>query len=164
MSDTARQPGHVTPKSTILLAPDRGEPVRWAQGDQMSIKASAEQTAGTLAIVEYTAPAGSPGPPLHVHPGKDEAWFVLAGELTMHIGEEQTTLPSGGFAFTPGDVPHTFSNQAEGAVRFLLVCTPGGFEGYFRAMAELTAHGEPDFPSIIALAASYGAHLAPTGN
>ena len=79
----------------------------------MSIKASAEQTAGTLAIVEYTAPAESPGPPLHVHPGKDEAWFVLEGELTMHIGEEQTTLPSGGFAFTPGDVPHTFSNRTK---------------------------------------------------
>jgi quercetin dioxygenase-like cupin family protein len=149
------------PKSTILLAPADGEPVRWAQGDQMSIKASAEQTAGTLSIVEYVMPAGTPGPPAHVHPGTDEAWYVLEGELTICVDEGSATLPRGGFAFIPGDVPHTFSNEAAETLRFLLVCTPGGFEGFFREMSTLTAHGEPDFPAILALAASYGAQLAP---
>ena len=36
----------------------------------------------------------------------------------------------------PGDVPHTFANQADEPARFLLACMPGGFEAYFRALAE----------------------------
>ena len=79
-------------QTTILLPPGHGESVRWAQGDDMRIKASAEQTAGTLAVVEYTMPAGTPAPPLHVHPGTDEAWYILDGELTMDLGREQVAI------------------------------------------------------------------------
>ncbi len=79
----------------------------------------------------------------------------------MDLGREQVTIARGGFAFVPGDVPHTFSNQLPAELRFLLICTPGGFEGFFREMATLTACGQPDFPAILAVAASYGAFLAP---
>jgi mannose-6-phosphate isomerase-like protein (cupin superfamily) len=159
-ANTARSAVHPT-KSTVLLPPGDGEAVIWPQGDQMLIKASAEHTAGTLAVVEYTMPPGTPAPPFHVHPETDEAWFVLAGELTMDLGSQQLTIGPGGFAFVPGHVPHTFSNEFAAPLRFLLICTPGGFEGFFREMAVLTASGQPDFPAILAVAARYGAHLAP---
>ena len=160
MFDARARSSEAMPKSTILLPPGHGELVRWAQGDEMLIKASAEQTAGTLAVVEYTMPAGTPAPPFHVHPQTHEAWFVLDGELMLDLGREQLAIARGGF---PGHVPHTFSNAAEAPLRFLLICTPGGFEGFFREMAALTASGEPDFPAILALAAGYGAYLAPGG-
>jgi hypothetical protein len=35
----------------------------------------------------------------------------------------------------PGTVPHTFANTEAEPVRFLLLCAPGGFEDYFRAVA-----------------------------
>ncbi len=161
MFDAPARSGEPLPKVTILLPPGHGESVRWSQGDDMLIKASAEQTGGTLAVVEYTMPVGTPAPPFHIHPETDEAWFVLDGELMMDLGREQLVIGRGGFAFVPGHVPHTFSNAAEHPLRFLLICTPGGFEGFFREMATLTASGDPDFPAILALAATYGARLAP---
>jgi hypothetical protein len=31
-------------------------------------------------------------------------------------------------------VPHTFGNRSSDRARFLVVCAPGGFEHYFRAV------------------------------
>ena len=83
---------------------------------------STEPMTESSAVVEYTIPPRISGPPLHVHPGMDETWFVLDGELTLHIGDGRTSLRSGHFVLTSGDVPHTFSNDTGAPVRFLLVC------------------------------------------
>ena len=38
-------------------------------------------------------------------------------------------------AFAPRNVPHTFANQSDQPARYVLVCTPAGFERYFARMA-----------------------------
>lgn len=146
-------------KSLVVLPAGQGESLH-AAGTEMSVKTSAEETAGTLAVVEYTAPAYYPGPPQHVHPGLDEAWYVLDGELTLIADGVPTVLTPAGFAFTPGAMPHTFANNTDTPVRFLVICTPGGFEGYFRELAALTAAGDPGFEAIGALAGRYGSYIA----
>jgi mannose-6-phosphate isomerase-like protein (cupin superfamily) len=113
-----------------ILAPDDGE-VLDARGNRLVIKVASDRQL----ICDYTASAGFPGPPLHVHPSFDETFLVSEGRLTIRVGDEVTRLGPGAMAFVPGDIPHTFANTEPAPVRFLLVCSPGGFEDYFRSIA-----------------------------
>ncbi len=113
-----------------LVEPGEGEIIE-ARGNRIVIKvASASQL-----ICEYTAPGNFPGPPLHVHPGFDETFILLDGRLNVAVREQVAELTPGTTAYVSGDVPHTFSNPDGEPARFLLVCSPGGFEDYFRGIA-----------------------------
>jgi hypothetical protein len=76
-------------------------------------------------------PAGS-GSPVHTHRHEDEAWYILAGELTFRLGEESCTATTGDFVFGPRGIRHRFLVDSEEA-RFLILVTPAGFEGFSRA-------------------------------
>jgi mannose-6-phosphate isomerase-like protein (cupin superfamily) len=113
-----------------LLAPGDGE-VLEAGGNRLVIKvASASQF-----VCDYTAPPHFPGPPLHVHPGFDETFVVLEGLLEVTVRGESSTLDPGATAYVGGEVPHTFRNPGGDPVRFLVICSPGGMEHYFRGIA-----------------------------
>jgi quercetin dioxygenase-like cupin family protein len=97
----------------------------------MTLKATAETTGGSLALLEnLTAPGG--GPPPHVHSREDEFFFVLDGTFEIRIGEEIHTLGAGGYAYVPRGTVHNFRNIAETASRILVGFTPAGMEGFFR--------------------------------
>lgn len=113
-----------------LLADGAGEVIE-ARGNKIVIKAAS----ASQLVCEYTAPPHFPGPPLHVHPGFDETFLVIDGQLEMRIQDEAAELASGASAFVPGNIPHTFSNPGSEPARFLLVCSPGGWEHFFRAVA-----------------------------
>ncbi len=113
-----------------LLAPGEGE-VLEAGGNRLVIKvASSSQL-----VAEYTAPAHFDGPPLHVHPGFDETFLMLEGRLEVTVADEPTELTSGATAYVSGNVPHTFRNPSGQPARFLLICSPGGMDQYFRGIA-----------------------------
>jgi len=114
----------------VITPPDRGE-VLEAGGNRLVIKVATP----SQFVCEYSAPAGFPGPPLHVHPGFDETFLVLEGRLRVTVRDEQVELLPGATAYVSGSVPHTFSNPGAERARLLLVCTPGGWEDYFRGIA-----------------------------
>src|SRR3954447_26306438 len=89
-----------------------------------------EDSDDRVGIVEITVPAGWAGPPLHHH-AFDEAFYVLEGELTFQLGDELATAGPGSLTFTPSGSRHTLANRSDGPARYLLVCTPGGFERRF---------------------------------
>ena len=89
-----------------------------------------------VSMTEHTAPAGFPGPPLHVHPGFDEIFVVLKGMLSVRVDGEVSELGPGESAYAEGTTPHTFANTTDEPATFLVALAPGGFEDYFRAMAE----------------------------
>jgi mannose-6-phosphate isomerase-like protein (cupin superfamily) len=89
-----------------------------------------ERSREQAAVIEITVPGGWPGPPLHHH-DFDEAFYVLDGELTFQLGDALATRGSGSLTFAPRGSHHTLANLAEGAARYLLICTPGGFERRF---------------------------------
>src|SRR5262249_7446851 len=113
-----------------LLAPGAGEVIE-VRGNRMVIKAAS----ASQFVCEYTAPPHSAGPPLHVHPGFDETFLALDGQLEMRVRDDVAELAPGASAFVSGSVPHTFSNPGSEPARFLLVCSPGGWEHFFRAVA-----------------------------
>jgi len=101
-----------------------------------------EQSAGRVGIIESVMPAGAAGPPLHTHEF-DEAFYVLEGELTFHLDGGLVTVGAGEFAFAPGGEPHTLANRGTEAARFLIVCTPAGFEREFARRAARKEGAEP---------------------
>jgi quercetin dioxygenase-like cupin family protein len=93
-----------------------------------------EQTAGQVSLIESAAPPGFTGPPLHHH-DFDETFYVIEGELTFQLHDELLAAKAGEVAFAPRGVPHTFTNLAAEPARYLIVCTPAGFERHFARMA-----------------------------
>jgi len=153
----------------IALQDGEGE-ARWFLGCLVTIKASAETTGETVAILEHLAPRGA-GSPLHVHHNEDEWFYVLEGELSFWVGGRLITGGPGSFVFGPRGIPHTFSVTSETA-RFLLVTEPAGFERFMRSLSEPAtdlvipppATEPPDVAAMTRLAAEYGIEiLGPPG-
>jgi mannose-6-phosphate isomerase-like protein (cupin superfamily) len=94
-----------------------------------------EESDGVVSIIDNTVPANWPGPFLHKH-DFDEAFYVLEGELVFQVEEAVITKRAGELAFAPRGVAHTLANHCDGRARYLLVCTPAGFERYFARMNE----------------------------
>lgn len=114
-----------------LLGPGEGELIEVA-GNRVRIKVA---TAGQL-VCDYAAAPHFPGPPLHVHPGFDETYVALEGRLEVIVGGQRSELVPGAVAYVSGTTPHTFRNPGGECARFLSICSPGGFEHFFRAIAD----------------------------
>ena len=94
-----------------------------------------EESDGVVSIVDNTVPANWPGPFLHKH-DFDEAFYVLEGELAFQVEDALITRRAGELAFAPRGVAHTLANHSDAPARYVLVCTPAGFERYFARMNE----------------------------
>lgn len=104
------------------------------------IALSARDTAGTIGIVENVVRPGWPGPPLHHH-AFDETFSILEGELTFQLGAERVLGHAGDTLFVAGGIHHTLANLSAAPARYLLTCTPGGFEQRFGPDADSTPSG-----------------------
>lgn len=113
-----------------LLGPGEGE-VLEAGANRLVIKVASP----SQFVCEYTAPPHFAGPPLHVHPGFDETFLVLEGRVQVTVRDQPGELAPGATAYVNGNIPHTFRNPDGDRARFLIICSPGGFEHYFRAIA-----------------------------
>jgi quercetin dioxygenase-like cupin family protein len=104
-----------------------------------------EQSDGRIAVMENALPPHWDGPPLHHHEF-DEAFYVLEGELTFQLGDERVVKGAGELVFAPGGATHTFANRSDAPARYLLICTPGGFERYFaRLRAQWVGEDPPEW-------------------
>jgi quercetin dioxygenase-like cupin family protein len=101
-----------------------------------------EHSDGRVSVVESVMPSGAKGPPLHTH-AFDETFYLLDGELTFQVGDQLTTARAGELAFALGGVPHTLANRSDSSARFLIICTPAGFEREFARRAAAQAGVEP---------------------
>ena len=101
-----------------------------------------EQSGGHISVIQNVLPAGAAGPRLHTH-DFDEAFYVLEGELTFRVEDELLTARAGEMAFAPRNVAHTLANRSDAPARYLLVCTPAGFERHFARLAAKAAGVEP---------------------
>lgn len=117
----------------MVVAEGEGE-ARWWLGQLAEIKATADDTAGQLTVIEITCPGGLQSP-LHVHHVEDEAFWMLAGDATLEVGGRTIPLRAGGFAFGPRGIPHRYTVGADGC-RMLFLLTPGGLEALVREMSE----------------------------
>ena len=127
-----------------------------ALGIEARILASGAATGGQLAMLEETTAPGK-GPPLHVHHRQTEIFRFLEGEYELVVGELKYLATAGAAAIVPPGVPHTFRNVGATPARLLFILTPAlEAEGFFAALAAVTAVGKPD-PAVLAqLAQRFG--------
>jgi quercetin dioxygenase-like cupin family protein len=148
-----------TNPTPYVLGPEDGEAFWGLDNSLWSLKATAEQTGGRFSLIEEIAPRGE-GTPLHVHREDDETFYVLEGELTFYLDNEQPIPASAGsFVHIPGGVVHAFKVDSETA-RYLIITTLQ-HERFYRAISEpaqsrtLPPEEPPDMEKIEAAAQEY---------
>jgi mannose-6-phosphate isomerase-like protein (cupin superfamily) len=127
----------MTGRRAFDVAADDGERLRF--GDvEVLVKASADATGGAFTIFEERDPVDTP---LHVHTNEDELFYVLEGEHVFQVGDEEHRAGPGGLVFAPRGVPHAQRRVVPRTGRVLIMTSPAGLEGFFRALAEADRAG-----------------------
>ena len=123
------------PEAGIVLRAGEGEPI----GTSV-LKAARPE----LSFVELEVRPGGAVTP-HFHKGHSDSFYVLEGEVELHVGDEVVSGVPGTFVLAPPHAVHWFRNVAESPARMLNLHTPGGFAEYMRERASLSVQGvEPD--------------------
>jgi mannose-6-phosphate isomerase-like protein (cupin superfamily) len=124
--------------SRAALGPDDGELLQFG-GLTILIRVSAETSGGAYTLFEEVPPLADT--PLHVHEREDELFYVLEGDHVFRVGDEEYPTGPGGLVYAPRSVPHAQRRVVPGEGRLLVLTTPGGFEGFFRELAEAEEEG-----------------------
>jgi len=125
----------------------RGEGQRryTARGSVMFFKALAEQDGGDLSVMERTLPPGGRRPPPHRHVNCSEAYFVLDGEVSVIVEDEELTVGPEGFVLVPRGTTHTFGNSGTEQARLLVIHAPA-MDAYFAGLHQLWNRHDPPSP------------------
>ena len=133
----------------------------WFKTGRLTVKAGGAETGSAFAQIETDDPRGG-APPMHVHHNEDETFYVLEGEVTVLVGDEQLDLSAGDFCFAPRDIPHTYVVRSERA-RMLTTLSPAGLEELFVSLGVPVTDAPPPseavlppLPELVRLFASYG--------
>lgn len=133
-----------------ILGPDSFE---W-QGTHYRTLLDTSDTSGAISVVDSVSPPNS-GPPRHIHADADETFVLLSGEVEFWIAGETVLKTVGQSAFVPRGTEHTFRVIGTQPSRHLVILTPGGFEGFFREMAEGQFRIPQDMGAITDIATRY---------
>jgi quercetin dioxygenase-like cupin family protein len=134
-----------------------------------TFKATSQATDGSLTLAEASVPPGG-GPPPHIHPGRDESFVILGGEIEFLNGTTTFVANEGDFVFVPRGTRHRFRNVGLHVARLIFMFTPGAasMEEFFAEIGEPARQGEAPTPmtqeqlrQIIELAPKHGLQLAP---
>lgn len=131
----------------------------WFAGTLMKVHADRASTNGQFALIEQRAPQGF-SPPAHVHRNEDQLFYVLDGQLTVRVGDDERPLGPGETAWLPRGVAHTFRVDSPEA-RLLEISTPAGFEQFHVELGEPAAElriPDPAPLDVAAMAAGSARH------
>jgi quercetin dioxygenase-like cupin family protein len=136
----------MSPEATIRM-PGEGKELTMA-GKPLAFLVTGADTKHTSMFEWTVAPGFSTG--LHVHRVQEETFYVLDGECTWQIGDQQIRALPGTFVFIPPGVPHNIGNASDRPARMIMTVSPPGHERYFEELAKLTAHGGAPDANIVA--------------
>ena len=102
---------------------------------QMRFLAAGEATDRAFTLADVT---GGPGPWTvpHIHREMEESFYVVDGEFTFTVGEQQIPAGPGSYILIPRGTRHEITAGANGG-RFLTLMVPGGLEEMFFELADL---------------------------
>jgi mannose-6-phosphate isomerase-like protein (cupin superfamily) len=90
-----------------------------------------DQTQAAYVVLSGIFPPGEPGPPPHLHPHTDEAFFLSEGEATFLLGDHEVEVSAGALVFVPRGTVHTVWNSGDTPIRGLILISPGEAEHEF---------------------------------
>jgi quercetin dioxygenase-like cupin family protein len=103
-------------------------------GMENRVLLKSDETEGAAGVIHIEIQPGA-GPPLHTNTREALLWFVIDGTLTLQKEEGPVEVREGSASFLPKGATQTFMNASDRPVRALLVCMPGGFEGFLLELA-----------------------------
>jgi len=117
--------GQAQTNESRIVSADQGSVWQMDPGDKrpMTFKLLSEQTGGSISVFEETVPIGA-GTPLHIHHTSDEVIHLLAGELTIKLGTQRSTINAGAWVFIPRGTTHGWRNRGKAAAQASYVFTP----------------------------------------
>ncbi|HEY3005136.1 MAG TPA: cupin domain-containing protein [Kribbellaceae bacterium] len=125
-----------------ILLPGEGEAVQIGTTTQTTFKAVGDWTDNRLGLFEHRMDPGAPGASPHIHKEQLEAFYVLHGNVELHLDGKTFTAPPGTFVNVPENMSHGFRNPYQDQATMLIVFTPAiNREEYFRGLAALYADG-----------------------
>jgi glyoxylate utilization-related uncharacterized protein len=125
------------------MAAETGDTLTMPDGTRFVIVESAADSGGGRIEFEITMAPGAMGPPKHFHREQQESWKVLAGDLSVLVGDEWRTLGAGESLSILPDTVHTLRNRSSAQVRFRDVHEPAlDFQEYIEALHVQAAAGK----------------------
>jgi hypothetical protein len=82
-----------------------------------------------VGVIDISVQPGA-GVPLHTNTRETLLWYVISGELTLQTEQGVVKVAADSTSFLPRGSAQGFSNPSDRSTRALLVCIPGGFEGF----------------------------------
>lgn len=144
----------------IVLRPGEGRRIPGPEG--LVVKASGQETGGSVGFLEATSEPGF-GPPRHIHHTCEEIFYVLDGEFEFLVGERRFRGSPGAFVLVPRGTVHAPRVVGPSPGRVLIAFVPGGQERAFEEFASLAEslgdHPDPADERIQAIAAKYGSQI-----
>jgi quercetin dioxygenase-like cupin family protein len=107
----------------VIRQRGEGEPLWFAGGGLLTMKATSAETGGAFALFEDREVLGKLTP-LHSHPNDDEVIYVLEGEILANVNGEEHRVGEGGVFVAPRGVPHAFL-VISATARLLCLTVPG---------------------------------------
>lgn len=101
-------------------------------GTAVDVLVPATATQGAFTLLRFVNPSGS-WTPLHLHHLEDETVYVLSGTMRAELPDGARDLVPGQALILPRGQPHRLGNVGDVEARFLVLCTPGGFDDFIRA-------------------------------
>jgi quercetin dioxygenase-like cupin family protein len=134
------------PVAEVTVRSDGEGERRWFCGGGLHTwKATEKETGGAFLMFEDDLDAGKVTP-LHRHPDADETFYMLEGDILLHVeGDEPQRLRAGGIAIIPRGIPHAFM-VTSGRARMLCLQTPGTGESFYRHASEPFVSGQSASP------------------
>jgi mannose-6-phosphate isomerase-like protein (cupin superfamily) len=129
-------------RDPIVLGPGEGRP--YPMGRLSAVfKADGAETGQQYSISEWWLDPHTKGPGAHSHP-EDDVFYVLAGTMSVLVGDEWTEAGAGSFVLVPGHVIHDFENRGPERAGMLNVSAPGTFEEHMPGIAQWFTERSPD--------------------
>lgn len=153
-----------------LTNPSEGRTIA-VVGDIYRFLATGEETNGKYAMWEAIVPPGG-GPPPHVHSREEESFYILEGEITFHLGDQQIVATAGMFANMPVGTPHSFKNESNQTAKMLISVAPAGLEDMFFEVGVPLPEGSTsalpptheEIEKLLAVAPNYGLEIKVPGH
>jgi quercetin dioxygenase-like cupin family protein len=118
----------------------------------------AADTNGSVAMFEFTVPAGAKVPVPHFHKAYDETIYGVEGVVTFTVDGKAVDVGPGETCFIPRGAVHGFNNLKQTDVKALAVITPAllGPDFFREAAAIVNVGGPPDVEKLKAVLLKHG--------
>jgi len=118
-----------------VIAPGQGKLTGYPGGG-MTLLFQGRAGTDEISVIEVVVPPRSLGAPPHLHHNEDEYFYVVEGELTFLVGNEEKIAVRGTYAALPRELRHGYWNGSDAPARVLVTIAPGQFGQFFLDVAK----------------------------